>query len=168
MMTMILWSFVPVNSGALLVWIPGRLLGLLVDPVLEPLEHLVLDVALDGGPMGGISVLEPLEHSVLDVALDGRPMEWLSVLEPLEHSVLDVALDGKPMKGISVLKPLEHSVLEVILDCVGISVMEPLEHSVPAVILDRGVRSDSAGGWGGHCCGCRRLGSALVSDGLGE
>ena len=47
------------------------------------------------GPDGTLSpfihkVLEPLEHSVLDVALDGRPMEGISVLEPLEHSVLEV------------------------------------------------------------------------------
>ena len=112
--------------------------------VLEPLEHSVLDVALDGRPMEGISVLELLEHSVLDVALDGRPMEGISVLEPLEHSVLDLALDGKPMEGISVLEPLEHSVLEVTLDSrptQGISVMELLEHSVPDVTLDRGVSS---------------------------
>ena len=34
----------------------------------------------DVRPMKGISVLEPLEHSVLDVALDGRPMEGISVL----------------------------------------------------------------------------------------
>ena len=29
---------------------------------------------------------ELLAHSVLDVALDGRPMEGISVPEPLEHS----------------------------------------------------------------------------------
>ena len=37
----------------------------------------------DGRPMMGISVLEPLEHSVLEVALNGRTMEGISVLEPL-------------------------------------------------------------------------------------
>ena len=34
-------------------------------PVLEPLEHSVLEIALDGGSMEGAPVLEPLEHSVL-------------------------------------------------------------------------------------------------------
>ena len=95
-------------------------------------------------PMKGISVLEPLEHSVLDAALDGRPMEGISVLKPLEHSVLEVALDDRPTEGISVPEPLEHSVLEVTLDgrlTKGISVMEPLEHLVPDVALDRGVSS---------------------------
>ena len=33
------------------------------------------------------SVPEPLEHSVLVVDLDGGPMEGAPVLEPIEHSV---------------------------------------------------------------------------------
>ena len=89
-------------------------------PVLEPLEHLVLEMTLDGGPMEGMTVLEPLEHSVLEIALDGELIEDLSVLEPLEHSVLDVAGNGTTMAGISVWEPLEHSVPEVTLvwgDC---------------------------------------------------
>ena len=42
--------------------------------------------------MEGISVLGPLEHSVLEVARNGGPMAGISVLELLEHSVPDVSL----------------------------------------------------------------------------
>ena len=45
--------------------------------------------------MEGMPVLEPLEHSVLEMALDSRLMEGMTVLEPLEHSVLkEVRNDG--------------------------------------------------------------------------
>ena len=103
-------------------------------PVLEPLEHSVLEKTLDGRPMEGMTVLEPLEHLVLEIALDGELIEDLSVLEPLEHSVLEVARNGRPMAGISVLEPLEHSVPEVTLvwgDCslIRMTVSDPLEHS---------------------------------------
>ena len=60
-------------------------------PVLEPLEHSVLEIALDGGLIKDWSVLEPLEHSVLEKASDVRPKWVRIVLEPLEHSVPDVA-----------------------------------------------------------------------------
>ena len=40
-----------------------------MDP-LKPLERSVLNAAPDGRPMVGILITEPLEHSVLDVALD--------------------------------------------------------------------------------------------------
>ena len=132
--------------------------------VLEPLEHSVLDTALDGRPMEGFPVLgpiehsvlkmtpdgghsamtideEPLVHSVLDVALDGRPMEGIPVLEPLEHSVPVGALDSGLMEGMSHLEPLEHSVLSVARgDWSGkkASVFEPLEHSVLMMTLDDG------------------------------
>ena len=79
-----------------------------------------LGVTLDGEPMKETPVLEQLEHSVLEIALDGELIEDLSVLEPLEHLVLEVARNGRPMAGISVLEPLEHSVPEVTLvwgDC---------------------------------------------------
>ena len=95
-------------------------------------------VTLDGGPMEGAPVLEPLEHSVLEKTLCGRPMEGMTVLEPLEHSVLEMALDGELIVDLSVLEPLEHSVLEVARNggpMAGISVLEPLEHSVPEVTL---------------------------------
>ena len=69
-------------------------------PDLEPLEHSVLEMALDSGLTEGISHLEPLEHSVLNAALKGRPMEGTPVLDSLEHSVLDMALDGGLMKGV--------------------------------------------------------------------
>ena len=93
-----------------------------------------LGITLDGGPMEGAPVLEPLEHSVLEMTLDGRHMEGMTVLEPLEHSVLEVARNGKPMAGISVLEPLEHSVPEITLvwgdgSLIRMSVSDPLEHS---------------------------------------
>ena len=100
----------------------------------EPLEHSVLRIDLDGGPMEGVSVLETLEHSVLDISLDGGPMEGESDLEPLEHSLLDVDRTGRPMEGNFGLELLEHSVLDVDLDS---QLMKdelgsgPLEHSVP-------------------------------------
>ena len=50
--------------------------------------------ALDGGHMEGAPVLEPIEHSVLEKPLDGRPLLEMSVSEPLEHSVPDVAPSG--------------------------------------------------------------------------
>ena len=109
--------------------------------VLEPLEHSVLEVALDGRPMEGISVLEPLEHSVLEVALDGRPTEGISVLEPLEHSVPDVALDrgDSSLVKIAVSNSLEHSGLDRTDDVVpGLVLPEPLDHSVLVVPLEEG------------------------------
>ena len=112
-----------------------------IQEVLEPLEHSVLDADLDGRPMEGIPVLDALEHSVLEMALDGGPLEEMSNLEPLEHSVLIVALDGRPMKGIPVLEPLGHSVLIVALDgrpMEGIPVLKPLGHSVLELALDGG------------------------------
>ena len=51
-----------------------------------------LGVTPDGRPVegggGGAPVLEPLEHSVLEKSLDGAFTEGVPVLEPLEHSVL--------------------------------------------------------------------------------
>ena len=64
--------------------------------VLDPLEH---SVPGHSGPAGQYAifrdVLEPLEHSVLDTALDGRPVAGFPVLEPLEHSVLKMTLDSR-------------------------------------------------------------------------
>ena len=102
-----------------------------------------LGVTLDGGPMEGAPVLEPIEHSVLEKPLDGRPMEGMSVLEPLEHSVLVMALDGGHMEGTPVLEPIEHSVRGKPLDggpMEGMSVLEPLEHSVLVMASRRGCR----------------------------
>ena len=97
-----------------------------------------LGVTLDGGPMEGAPVLEPLDHSVLEKSTDGEFTEghqfwnrwsirfwerprtvdlWgAPVLEPLEHSVPEKALDGRPMAGIAVLDPLEYLVLDVDMD----------------------------------------------------
>ena len=79
--------------------------------VLEPLEHSVLDTALDGRPMAGFPVLGPIEHSLLELTLGGGHSEMTIDEEPLAHLVLDVTLDGRPMEGIPVPEPLEHSVL---------------------------------------------------------
>ena len=49
--------------------------------------------------MEGAPVLEPIEHSVLEKSLDGGPMEGKTMLEPLEHSVLAIILNGEPMEG---------------------------------------------------------------------
>ena len=68
-------------------------------PVLEPIEHSVLEKPLDGEPMEGVPVLEPIEHSVLEKPLDGGPMKEMSVLEPLEHSVLLMARTDGPIGG---------------------------------------------------------------------
>ena len=76
--------------------------------VLEPLEHSVLDTALDGRPLAGFPVLKPIEHLVLEMTLDGGHSEMTIDEEPLAHSVLDVTLDGRPMEGIPVLEPFEH------------------------------------------------------------
>ena len=56
-----------------------------------------LGVTPDGGPMEGAPVIEPLEHSVLEKSPDGGFMEGAPVLEPLEHSVLGKTPDGGPM-----------------------------------------------------------------------
>ena len=51
------------------------------------MSFTVPGVTPDGGPMEGAPVLEPIEHSVLEKSLDGGPQEWMPVLELLEHSV---------------------------------------------------------------------------------
>ena len=67
--------------------------------VLNPLDHSGLGVTdnvdLVSGYLEVMSNLEPLEHSVLNTALDGLPRAGISVLEPLQHSVLNVDLDGR-------------------------------------------------------------------------
>ena len=110
-------------------------------PVLEPIEHSVLEKPLDGGPMEGMAVLEPLEHSVLVTNLNDGPVEGAPVLEPIENSVLEKPLDGEPMKKMSVLEPLEHSVLLTARNggpMEGAPVLEPIEHSVLEKPLDGG------------------------------
>ena len=65
------------------------------------MSFTVPGVNLDGGPMEGAPVLEPIEHSVLEKSLDGRPKEGMPVLEPLEHSVLAITLNGGPTVQIT-------------------------------------------------------------------
>ena len=72
-----------------------------------------LGVTPDGRPVEGAPVLEPLEHSVLEKSLDGGFTEGVPVLEPLENSVPEKALDDRPMAGIAVLDLPKHSVLDV-------------------------------------------------------
>ena len=83
------------------------------------MRFTVPGVTMDGGPMEGAPVLEPIEHSVLEKSLDSGPKVGMPVLEPLEHSVLEPiehyilgkSLDGGPMEGMTLLETLEHSVL---------------------------------------------------------
>ena len=140
-------------------------------PVLEPLEHSVLEMTLDGGPMEGMTVLEPLEHSVLEMALDGELIVDLSVLEPLEHSVQEVARSGGPMVGISVLEPLEHSVPEVALvwgddSLIKMTMADPLEHSGLVVTVHMDMDSLWMAPWdaGGTLRSGYRHGMAIWKD----
>ena len=104
-------------------------------------------------------VLEPLEHSVLEKSSHDEPMEEVPVLEPLEHSVLKKPLDGGSLEGRSVvdwfvrliMEPLEHSVLATT------SAWEPLEHSNCVVTDDVDIDSfwmapwDDGGTLGDSC-----------------
>ena len=88
----------------------------------------------DGRPMKGISVLEPLEHSVLEVALDRGDslLVKVDVSDPLEHSGMDRADDVVP--GLVLPEPLEHSVLVIPLkmgdvSVTDVTVLDPIEHS---------------------------------------
>ena len=49
--------------------------------------------------MEGIPVLEPLEHSVLKMTLDGGHSEKMVDWEPLAHSVLNVTLEVGLWRG---------------------------------------------------------------------
>ena len=90
-----------------------------------------LGVTPDGGPMAGTPVLESLEHSVLEKSPDGGFTERAPVLEPLEHSVLEKSPDGGCTEGAPVLEPLEHSVREKAdRPMVGFAAQEPLDYSV--------------------------------------
>ena len=84
--------------------------------------------------MEGAPVLEPIEHSVLEKPLDGEPMERAPVLEPIEHSVLEKPLDGGPLVKTSILGPLQSSVPDVApawadFSLFEMTVSDPLEHS---------------------------------------
>ena len=89
-------------------------------PVLEPLEHSVLEVSLEGGNslIVEVAMSDPLEHSGVDKATD--VVSGLLLPEPLEHSVLVVPLevgDGL-VADITVLVPLEHSGVSVRAYCI--------------------------------------------------
>ena len=78
--------------------------------VVRASEQLSMDCAIprtapgiENETMMRRSVPEPLEHSILVVDLDGGPMEGAPVLEPIEHSVPEKPLDGGPVEGAPVL-----------------------------------------------------------------
>ena len=83
--------------------------------------------------MEDISVLEPLEHSVLEVSLEGGDSSIVerAMSDPLEHSGVDRAADV--VSGLLLPEPLEHLVLVVPLEMgngsvADITVLDPLEH----------------------------------------
>ena len=104
--------------------------AVILDPMAAPRK--------DSGPMEEISVLEPLEHSVLEVSLEGGDslIGEVAMPDPLEHSGVGRAADV--VSEMFVPEPLEHSVLEVPLE-VGdglvdnMTVLDPLEHSCVSV-----------------------------------
>ena len=72
-----------------------------------------LSVTPDGGLMKGAPVLEPLEHLVLEKSPVSGFTEEATVLVPLEHSVPEKVLDVRPMVGLVARNPLEHLVFDV-------------------------------------------------------
>ena len=95
----------------------------------------------DCGPMDHLSVLEPLEHSVLELSLEGgdSSVDDVAVPNPLVHSGVGEAADV--LSAMSVPEPLEHSVLEMPLEVGDGSVgrmtgPDPLEHSGISVHAD--------------------------------
>ena len=129
-------SVLPVAGSKFPVVFLGKVtldvVGLGVGPPCLRLDsEETLPVTPEGGPLEGTPVLEPLEHSVLEKFSHDKPMEEALVLEPLEHSVLGKPLDSGSLEGRSVvdwfvrliMEPLDHSVLATA------SVWEPLEHS---------------------------------------
>ena len=101
--------------------------AVILDPMAAPRK--------DGGPMEEISVLEPLEHSVLDVSLEGGDSLIVEVAmsDPLEHSGVD--RDSDIVSGLLLPEPLEHSVL-VDGAVADITVLDPLEHSGVSVRVE--------------------------------
>ena len=92
--------------------------------------------------MEEISVMEPLEHSVLEVSLEGGDSSIVEVAmsDPLEHSGVDRAADI--VSGLLLPEPLEHSVLVVPIEVgdgsvADITMLFPLEHS------DVGIRAET-------------------------
>ena len=84
----------------------------------------------------------PLEHSVTDLAplWNVSPFPQMTTPDPLEHSGLPSDDDGG-RKSVP-LEPLEHSVLGVPQD----------QQDVSSWMAGRRP-TDSARGWGWHCCG---------------
>ena len=58
-------------------------------------------VTPDGGPLEGTPVLEPLEHLGLEMSSHDKHTEEAPALELLEHSVLEKPLDGGSLDGRS-------------------------------------------------------------------
>ena len=108
--------------------------AVILDPMAAPRK--------DGGPMEEISVLEPLEHSVLEVSLEGSDSLIVEVAmpDPLEHSGVGRAADV--VSELLVPEPLEHLVLVVevgdgLVDTM--TVLDPLKHSGAMDLLDMSV-----------------------------
>ena len=53
-------------------------------------------MTLDDSSLEKMSDGEPLEHSVLDAAMNSRPLEGAPVLPPLQCSVLAMGLESAP------------------------------------------------------------------------
>ena len=107
--------------------------AVVLDPMAAP--------GKDCGPMDEMSVMEPLEHSVLDVSLEGgdRSVEEVAVPYPLEHSGMGRA--AYLISEIFAPEPLEHLVLEVPLEMGdgsvdSMTVSDPLEHSGVSVCAE--------------------------------
>ena len=98
--------------------------AVILDPMAAPRK--------DGGPMEEISVLEPLEHSVLEVSLEGGDslIVEAAMSDPLEHLGVDRAADVVP--GLLLPEPLENLVVPLEVGdglVANITVLDPLEHS---------------------------------------
>ena len=119
-------SAVDIEGEPLIISTDGERSAVALDPIVAPRKG--------GGLMKEMSVLEPLEHSVLGLSLEGGDVcrDEVVRLHPLEHSGVDWSADL--MEGTSGLEPLEHSVPKVPLDEGGQSigsqtVSDPLERA---------------------------------------
>ena len=101
-------SAVDIEGEPSIMCTDGQRSAVVLDPIVAPRK--------DGGLMKEMSVLEPLEHSVLGLSLEGGDVcrDEVVGLHPLEHAGVDRS--ANLMEGTSVLEPLEHSVPKVPLD----------------------------------------------------
>ena len=146
--------------------------------VLEPLEHSVLGVSLEGGEesIDEVALMYLLEHSGVGRATD--VVFETSVLEPLEHLVLEVPLDegGESVESRTVSDPLEHSGVSIHYPFVFLGrtrrrsrMEEVVRGTIGLKIVHSRTSGRSQAGPAGrdHCCRGCWLDGTLVSDGLG-